>query len=134
MFASCSKDEEMTVVGNWDFTTIETTSCNDPDENGNLALTNGCATVDLLIFQIEICGNAVFTDTNYTITLETTVDEETETEVNAGTYSISGDKITFTNTDGEVAEGTVNGDRNSLVVSLEDEEFGCIQTITMVKK
>ncbi len=135
LFASCSKDE-MTVVGNWEFTQIETTNCTETSENGSLNLTDGCGTIDLVIFEVEVCGDAVFTDSNYTISNNTTVvGEETESDVDTGTYSIDGDKITFTSSvDSELTEGTINGDRNNMVISWEDEDSGCVTTITLAKK
>lgn len=132
LFASCSKDE-MTVVGNWNFSQIVSTNCEDADENGSLNLTDGCGTSEVFGIPVEVCGNAVFTDSNYTITLETSLLGQDDTEVETGTYSIDGDKITFTSSDGEVSEGTINGDRNNLVLTDEDEESGCITTITMTK-
>ncbi len=133
LILSCSKDEK-SVVGNWDFTSVVSTNCLDSDVNGTVNFTNGCFKESVLGFEIELCGTAVLTDKNYTFNSKTTIFGQVDNTSETGTYSISGDKITFTPTTGEKTEGTLNSDRNSLVINTKDDESGCDQVITLRKK
>lgn len=133
LVVSCSKDEK-TVVGNWNFSSVVSTNCTDSADNGTVNFTNGCFKESVFGFEIELCGTAVFTDKNYTFNSKTTIFGETENISETGTYTISGDKITFTATTGEKTEGTLNSDRNSLVINTKDDDTGCDQAITLIKK
>lgn len=132
LVVSCSKDEK-TVEGNWKFTSIVSTNCTDSEDNGTLNFTNGCFTEDLFGFAIEVCGNLVMTDKNYTITSTTSFLGETDTETETGTYTIDGNNITLTSSAGEVVQGTVNGDRNRITIRDTDPDTGCDQEIIISK-
>lgn len=130
---SCSKDEK-SIVGDWIFMSFVSANCTDSEENGTINFTNGCFKESAGFFEVELCGTAVFTDKNYTITFVTSFLGENSSETETGTYTIDGDKITLTATNGDKTEGTVNGDRNSISVKSNDIDTGCDQTITLGKK
>lgn len=122
LFLGCSNDEEdflTPLVGTWETALITTSGCSNPNDNGTLTCTggpcievtinsNGTYTLQDNIEQNSEAGTVTVTATTITLC------ETGATDCEAETYSLSGDKLTFTFT--------------------EDDSPGCLITIVFTKK
>lgn len=133
VFSACSKDEK-SVIGNWEPVKLVVSNCDDPEDNSNLNLVNGCFTEEAPGFEVNICITLTLTDKDFTFLTVTKFLGESETETFTGTYKISGNDITFKGIDGSIVKGTTNSSKTELTVVDEDDEDGCVSTISFKKK
>jgi len=132
LFAACKKEEESTgVVGVWEISAFSNSNCDDPDDNGSIPITDGC--IDLGLF--SSCTELEFkSDDTYEVRTTTTFLGETETETESGTYTLSGNTITATLSDGSTSTYSYNADGPTITSTYEDEFDGCTVQETYRKK
>ncbi len=128
---SC-KDDDPSLEGSYTTTSIVTTGCNEPQDNGTDTYgENGlCETLSSTIEECEVekinfTNGVVTVTTNYYVN---GVLAPAETEVINGTYVVDGDNITLT-IDGDITTGTLSIRSNSMTLVTSPASDNCVITI-----
>lgn len=135
LFTSCGKDEDTNdLSGSYKITSLKVENCTDPEENISFEFDDdGCFIEQSL--QICVDGDWVFTNGNYTLSLNLTFDGNAiaDPQNTSGTYELDGSKITLCDggTDCEEASIRFNGDEITIFGITDDD--GCEQTLVAKK-
>ncbi len=129
--SSCGSDDEDSIVGNWVIDTLNSTDCDDPEDNIAAAFTDGEFCIEdggeSFCFGITINiaegGNITFTTTSILL-------GQTTTETDTYTYTTEGNEITICISDSECSVSNYQLDGNNLSFAFIDED-GCNVSIAM---
>ncbi len=118
---ACKKDDADVpdLVGVWTITSVTSTGCNDASDNGTITMS--CTSTNCLKVELKADGSYV----------GTTI-EDGDTEIESGTYSISGDKLTIIG-GGTNDEYTFSLSGDLLTIVLVEQTSGCTGTTTLAR-
>ena len=122
---SCGSDDEDSIVGNWVVESINSTNCDDPEDNISATFTDGefCLIDGGESFCFGITLN-ISEGGNMTFTITSTFLGQSTTETDTYTYTTNGDEITVCITDSECSVSNYQLDGNVLSFAFIDED-GC---------
>lgn len=117
--ATTPEDDNSALVGTWTVTSATTSNCNDASENETRAAI--CTTTDCLTVEFKADGTFV-----------STALEDGITDIDNGTYAVSGDQLTITQ-DGmsEVSTFSITG--NTLTLNGNETGSGCDFSTSLTK-
>lgn len=131
--AGCGKDNpEKDIIGTWKASKVVSTGCTDTSENQNLSFSNGCYTETTL--GLELCLTITFNDNNTYSTVTTSkVFGTTDTDVENGTYSISGSKLSLCPAGSACDDGDFTISDNTLTIKSTDKDSKCNTELVLTK-
>lgn len=130
---SCKKDEPKDLIlGDWKGSKIVNTGCNNPENNQNLTMTDGCYTEATL--GLQLCLSISFkNDGSYIVTTKTVLLGTPTTETETGTYTINGGKLKLCPSGSACEEGDFSVSDKTLILKSKDSDTGCNSEATFVK-
>ncbi len=131
--AGCSKDDPAKdILGTWKASKVISTGCTDTNENQNLTFSNGCYVESTI--GLELCLTITFNDNNTYSTVTTSKLFGTQdTDVENGTYSISGDKLSLCPAGSACSEDDFTVSSSSLLIKTTDTDSKCYTELTLTK-
>lgn len=133
--AACGKDGDSNELsGSYKIISLTVENCTDPEDNVSFQFDeNGCFTEQM----IEICvdGDWVFTNDNYTLSFNLTVDGTalTAPQNTSGTFELNGNTITLCDGGTDCESASIRFDGDTITIFGITDDDGCEQTLVATK-